>query len=71
MRALQYFPTIEDPNTRRSLFEVCLLRSYLAFHPLCLSICIVYLSIFCRRSFRFWLILEFLFSGVTTDIDGD
>lgn len=22
MRALQYFPTIEDPNTRRSLFEV-------------------------------------------------
>ena len=23
MRALQYFPTIEDPNTRRSLFEVC------------------------------------------------
>ncbi|KAF9601163.1 hypothetical protein IFM89_017111 [Coptis chinensis] len=25
MRALQYFPTIEDPNTRKSLFEVCLL----------------------------------------------
>ena len=25
MRALQYFPTIEDPNTRRSLFEVLLL----------------------------------------------
>lgn len=24
MRALQYFPTIEDPNTRRSLFEVFL-----------------------------------------------
>jgi len=23
MRALQYFPTIEDPNARRSLFEVC------------------------------------------------
>jgi hypothetical protein len=22
MRALQYFPTIEDPNVRRSLFEV-------------------------------------------------
>lgn len=22
MRALQYFPTIEDPNTRRALFEV-------------------------------------------------
>ena len=22
MRVLQYFPTIEDPNTRRSLFEV-------------------------------------------------
>lgn len=22
MRALQYFPTIEDPSTRRSLFEV-------------------------------------------------
>lgn len=22
MRALQYFPTVEDPNTRRSLFEV-------------------------------------------------
>jgi hypothetical protein len=22
MRALQYFPTIEDPNARRALFEV-------------------------------------------------
>lgn len=29
MRALQYFPTVEDPNTRRSLFEVYLLsRTY-------------------------------------------
>ncbi|OVA04631.1 Clathrin/coatomer adaptor [Macleaya cordata] len=26
MRALQYFPTVEDPNTRRSLFEVVLQR---------------------------------------------
>jgi len=25
MRVLQYFPTVEDPNTRRALFEVSLL----------------------------------------------
>ena len=46
MRALQYFPTIEDPNTRRSLFEVCSLRSYLDFRPFCLSIYLYCLFIY-------------------------
>lgn len=29
MRALQYFPTIEDPNIRRALFEVWLLLVFI------------------------------------------
>jgi hypothetical protein len=31
MRVLQYFPTIEDPNTRRSLFEVLLSSRHFFF----------------------------------------
>lgn len=31
MRALQYFPTIEDPNTRRALFEVLLFLKRIVF----------------------------------------
>lgn len=55
MRALQYFPTIEDPNTRRSLFEVLLLLKDIFF-------CHVSLII---------LKFDFGISGLTKDINGD
>ncbi|KAJ0020608.1 hypothetical protein Pint_31992 [Pistacia integerrima] len=56
MRALQYFPTIEDPNTRRSLFEVQLLPRIITF------------SLFAHVTLmRF----GFVILGVTTDIDGN
>ena len=56
MRALQYFPTIEDPNTRRSLFEVLLLLKD---------------SFFLGHVSLIILKFDFGISGLTTDINGD
>lgn len=72
MRALQYFPTIEDPDTRRSLFEVCSPAKYSSLTE-SISPFSIQLHLSKRISSKFQRCSGFHYdqSGFATDIDGN